>query len=76
MENGFMVYTTDELFVTEESLEKSNKSASTSCSFHTWVKKVIFLTYIRDRGPLYLSGLMPKLYLSWDTMTWMAAAVV
>lgn len=27
------------------------------------------LTYIRDRGPLYLFGLMPKVYLSWDAIT-------
>lgn len=37
---------------------------------------VFFLTYISDMGPLYLTGLMPKVYLSWDTMTWMAAPVV
>lgn len=37
---------------------------------------VLFPTYINDKGPLYLTGLMPKVYLSWDTMTWMAAPVV
>lgn len=37
---------------------------------------VLFLTYIRDKGPLCLIGLMPNVYLSWDTITWMAAPVV
>ena len=34
------------------------------------------LTYMREKGPLNLVGEMPKVYLSWDTTTWMAAAVV
>lgn len=37
---------------------------------------VSFLTYINDKGPLYRTGLRPKMYLSWDTMTWTAAPVV
>jgi len=41
-----------------------------------YILHVLILTYIRDKGPLYRCGLMPKEYFSWETITWMAAAVV